>query len=278
MMGLKIYLRLQIWQFFGYLCESSGGTYLPCWFISREKKAHLHDVEAQNVSYCPWNVISVSSLGLLIDQNWLFHQLHGLRCAFFSRILPWWVSLQVFYRSGEYKGNASCICWAQVYSEFAGPNRKRDSLLRWENPLHCEVHSRRIALLGFLPTSPKNKEAQTFSFVWDGIWETQVVNALLDGNREIFHVNAYQSLVETTTNREFGYFRSYKQFYYPSSRWVLKSTLEISINKLALSRTPIAVPAHICRIVRLTQKPERIFFLRDVGARTTIAQVGSYQL
>ena len=128
-------------------------------------------------------------------------------------------------RSGEYKGNASCICWTQVYSEFAGPNRYEiascveNTFFALRGPF-----SRRIALLGFLPTSLKTRRKKcTLSvscgtIIWTtswtdfppkvehhvsiaGIWETQVVNALLDGNRVIFHVNAYQSLVETTTNR-----------------------------------------------------------------------------
>ena len=121
------------------------------------KKAHLHDVDARNVWYSPWNVISVSSLGLLIDENWLFHKLHGFRCAIFfqdfammseltSFLQVRWVERERFM----YLLNPGIlwICRAQSI---------RDSLMRWEHPLHCEVHSRRIALLGFLPTSPKKR-------------------------------------------------------------------------------------------------------------------------
>lgn len=160
-----------------------------------------------------------------MDQNWLFHKLHWFCCAIFSRILPWWAN-KFFRGQVSIKGTLHVfveprhtfwICRAQsIPVALRGP------------------FSRRIALLGFLSTSPKKRrKKRTLSvscgtIIWTtswtdfppkvehhmsiaGIWETQVVDALLDGNRVIFHchVNAYPSLVETTTNKEFCYFGSF---------------------------------------------------------------------
>ena len=79
------------------------------------KKAHLHDVDARNEWYCPWNVISLSSLGLLMDidgpKSGYFINYDGFRCAIVFQDFAMMSELTSFWnRSGEYKGNASCIC------------------------------------------------------------------------------------------------------------------------------------------------------------------------
>lgn len=91
----------------------------------QEKKAHLHDVDAQNVWYCPWNVTSVSSLGPLIDENWLFHKLHGLRCAIFPGFCHDEGANKFFTGQVSMKGTLHVFVEPRYTLNLQGPIEKR---------------------------------------------------------------------------------------------------------------------------------------------------------